>query len=134
MNTTFWLGFAAYLIPTFPLGYFWHLKIFKGAYDRLEIFRADMIIPMGLTSMLIQAAVFSWMYPRLFSTAPDSWMVSAGKSLLVYGVLAWSFVVLPVAAKYRMASVAEFVKLETVFTLIQFLVVCPIMAFVYRGH
>lgn len=132
MNTSFWLGFAAYLIPTFPLGYFWHLKIFKENYDRLEMYRTEVIIPLGLASMLIQAAIFSWAYPRLFSVA-DSWLSNAGKSMLVFGVLAWSFVVLPVAAKYRMASVTEFVKLETVFTFIQFLIVCPLMAFVYRA-
>lgn len=133
MTQQFWLGLAAYLLPTFPLGYFWHLSIFKANYDRLEMYRQDVIIPMGLASMLIQAAIFSWAYPKLFSTASSDWVASAGKCLLVYGILAWSFGVLPVAAKYRMSSVAEFVKLETIFTCIQFVIVCPILAFVYRS-
>ena len=25
---TYWLAVLAYVLPTFPLGYFWHLKTF----------------------------------------------------------------------------------------------------------
>jgi hypothetical protein len=40
--------------------------------------------------------------------------------------------VLPVAAKYRMASVPDFLVLETAFTALQFLIVSPLIAFVHR--
>jgi hypothetical protein len=46
-----------YLLPTFPLGYAWHLVTFKDAYDRLDMYRAEVIIPFGLASMLLQAAI-----------------------------------------------------------------------------
>ena len=52
----------------------------------------------------------------------------------VFALLAWSFTTLPVAAKYRMSSVADFLVLETSFTIVQFLVVAPLVAFAYRGR
>lgn len=63
MSLQFWLAVLAYLAPTFPLGYIWHLKTFKRTYDDLEIFRHDMIIPMGLGSMMLQAVLFAWAFP-----------------------------------------------------------------------
>ena len=128
----FWLGFLAYLVPTFPLGYFWHLSTFAASYDRLEIFRPDVIIPLGLLSMIIQGAIFSWAYPRLFSSRRESWTSGALGFGAVFGLLAWSFAVLPVAAKYRMASVADFMMLETAFTALQFIIVAPLMALAHR--
>lgn len=131
----FWLGFLAYLLPTFPLGYFWHLSVFASSYDRLEIFRGDVIIPLGLLSMIIQAAIFSWAYPRLFPPHRTSWTSGALSFGAIFGLLAWSFAVLPVAAKYRMASVADFIMLETAFTALQFIIVSPLMALAHRpGH
>ena len=66
---SFWLGMAAYLIPTFPIAFVWHLVLFESNYHALEIYRADPIIPFGLASMIIQAIVFSWVFPQVF---PDS--------------------------------------------------------------
>lgn len=133
MNSSFWLAFAAYLLPTFPLGYFWHLKTFAPEYEKLNIYRPDVIIPMGLASMVIQGLFFAWVYPRLFSTAPELWLPNAIKFALLFGALAWSFAVLPVAAKNRMASVPKFMALETAFTSLQFAVTSPLIALAWRG-
>jgi hypothetical protein len=133
MNRTFWLAALAYLGPTFPLGYFWHLDTFRAAYDRLEMYRADVIIPFGLVSMVIQALIFAWAYPRLFSTRREDWLKSAAGFFAVFAAASWSFTTLAVGAKYRMTSVPDFVKLETAFTLLQFAVVAPLIALVYRG-
>jgi hypothetical protein len=132
MSKAFWLAVAAYTIPTFPLGYFWHLKTFKTQYERLEMYRAEVLIPLGLISMLIQALIFAWIYPHLFSTSRESWLGGALRFGATFGLLAWSFAVLPVAAKYRMTSVVEFLKLETAFTVLQFAVVSPLIALAWR--
>lgn len=132
MDTQFWLAVAAYVLPTFPLGYFWHLKTFKAKYDALGIYREDVIIPLGLSSMIIQGLFFAWAYPKLFSTASDHWLSSALQFAAIFGVMAWSFLVLPVAAKNKMNSVADFIKLETAFTAIQFIVAGMLIALVYR--
>jgi hypothetical protein len=131
MKKPFVLAVLAYLVPTFPLGYFWHLVTFADQYHRLDLYRADVIIPLGLAAMAIQSVFFAWAYPRLFSTARADWMKSALRFGAVFGVLAWSFTTLPVAAKYKMSSLPDFLLLETGFTAVQFLVVSPLIALAY---
>lgn len=126
MNRTFWLAALAYLVPTFPLGYFWHLSLFADRYHGLAMYRDDVLIPLGLGSMLVQAVVYAWAYPRLFGDR--DWRSGAWRFGLVFGVLAWSLAVLPVAAKYRMGSVPEFLALETAFTALQYVIVAPLIA------
>jgi hypothetical protein len=132
MRGRFWLAALAYLLATFPLGYGWHLVAFKDAYDRLALYRADVIIPLGIASMLVQALFFAWVYPRLFSTRREDWLRSALAFGAVFAALAWSFTTLPVAAKYPMKSVVDFVWLETAFTLLQFAIVSPLSALAFR--
>jgi hypothetical protein len=128
----FWLGVAAYLVPTFPIAYTWHLVVFAPAYDALGIYRPDPIIPFGFASMLIQGIVFSWAYPRLFPERGGGIL----KPGLVYGlalaILSWSFTTLAVAAKNIMTSVPTYIQLETAFTLLQFLIVGPLIALACR--
>ena len=45
----------AYVVPTFALGFVWHLVLFDSYYEALAIYRPDVIIPFGFVSMLIQA-------------------------------------------------------------------------------
>ena len=133
MERHFWLAVAAYLLPTFPLGYVWHLNLFREQYERLAVYREQVIIPFGLASMSIQALVFAWLYPRIFTTAPDAWLSGAAGFGSVFGLLAWSFTTLPVVAKYRMTSLGSFLLLESGFTALQFLVVLPLVALAWRG-
>jgi hypothetical protein len=128
----FWLAVAAYLVPTFPIAYVWHLVWLAPSYDALGIYRPDPIIPFGLISMLIQGVIFSLAYPRFF---PDrgSLVLRPG---LIYGaglaILSWSFTTLAVAAKNIMGSVPTYIALETGFTVLQFVVVGPLIALAYR--
>ncbi|MBL8913873.1 MAG: hypothetical protein JNM17_24430 [Archangium sp.] len=132
MNRRFWLGFLAYLLPTFPLGYVWHLVVFKTTYEQLELFRDDVIIPFGLLSMTIQGLLFSWLFPRVTASAASP-VQGAVRFFALASVLAWSFTTLPVAAKYRMASVSGFMAIETGFTLAQYAIVVPLLALAWRG-
>ena len=132
MRSGFWGGFFAYLVPTFPLGYFWHLVWFHPLYERLEVYRDDVVIPLGLTSMIVQAALFSWAFPRLFVAPGRSWAATAALSFAAYSAIAWSFAVLPVAAKHRMSSVPDFVAVETAFTAVQYAIYAPLAAWVFR--
>jgi hypothetical protein len=130
---SFWLGVAAYLVPTFPIAYAWHLVVFAPAYEALGIYRPDPIIPFGFASMVIQALAFSWAFPRLFP-GHGSAILKPG---LAYGlglaILSWSFTTLAVAAKNIMTSVPTYIELETGFTLLQFLIVGPLIALAYRN-
>jgi hypothetical protein len=48
------------------------------------------------------------------------------------GLLSWSFTTLAVAAKNVMVSVPDYVLLETAFTILQFVVVGPLIALAHR--
>jgi hypothetical protein len=132
MNSKFWLGLVAYVVPSFPLAYAWYLTTFAENYKALDLLRPDVILPFGFITMLIQGALFSWAYPRLFSTARRDWASSALKCACTYALLAWSYAVLAVAAKIQMASVHDFMLLETGWTMLQFAVTAPLMALAWR--
>lgn len=134
MKKPFWWAVLAYLLPTFPLGYFWHLVMFADQYHRLAMYRDEVIVPLGLLSMVIQALLFAWSYPRLFSVYRGKWVHGALAFGAFFGLLAFSFAVLPVAAKYNMSSVTDFLLLESAFTLLQFSIVSPLVALAYKTN
>jgi hypothetical protein len=128
------LAVVAYMVPTFPLGYAWHLQLFQDRYRALELYRPEVLIPLGVASMLIQGVIFAWMYPKLFSTRRSDFHRSSIQFFIVFASLAWSFTTLPVAAKYQMSSVPAFFALETGFTVVQFLVVSPLISLAWRDR
>jgi hypothetical protein len=132
MSKKFWLGLIAYVVPSFPLAYSWHLTTFADQYAKLDLLRADPILPLGLATMILQGALFSWSYPRLFDTAKTAWLGSGLRAAAVFGSLAWSYAVLAVAAKTQMSSVSQFLALESGWTLLQFAVTMPLLAWVWR--
>jgi hypothetical protein len=133
MDKKFWLGLVAYVVPSFPLAFAWHLKSFAANYAALDLLRADPILPMGFATMVIQGALFSWAYPRLFNTERQAWLGSAARAFACFGLLAFSYAVLAVAAKTHMTSVKDFLALETGWTILQFIVTMPIVALAHRN-
>jgi hypothetical protein len=130
------LGILAYLIPTFALGFVWHLILFKDYYESLAIYRSDIIIPLGFGSMLVQSVLFAWIYARMFATSPSSRGALIFKYALLGAMLSWSFTTLAVGAKNIMSSVPRFMEIETAFTIVQWLLVAPLttLAFVGSRH
>src|SRR5260370_12187858 len=97
-RSSFWLGVAAYLAPTFPIAYVWHLVLFAPAYEALGIYRPDPIIPFGFASMVIQGIIFSWAYPRLFPGRGNAIFGPALPHQSTLAILSCSFTTLSVAA------------------------------------
>ena len=122
------LAVFAYLVPTFALGFVWHLVLFESYYDALGIYRRDIIIPFGFLSMLIQGAIFAWVYERVFAISGGPPLSRAVRYGLGGAALSWSFTTLAVAAKNVMASVGGYVLVESGFTVVQWLLVGPITA------
>ncbi len=121
--TPLYISIAAYLVPTFILGFVWHLKLFDARYKALAIYRDDVIIPFGLLSMATQAVIFSYVYIHLIQTM----FADATTRGLVYfvagAVLSWSYTTVAVGAKHRMTSVPNFFVIETAFTVAQWALV-----------
>jgi hypothetical protein len=131
MTKRIFIGALCYLIPTFALGFVWHLDAFKGYYDELAIYRKDVIIPFGFLSMSIQALLFAWIYARVFA----SWSGTGSRALgyAAFGaVLSWSFTTIAVAAKNVMSSVPDYLLIESGFTLVQWLIVGPLTSLFLR--
>ena len=128
----FGLAVLAYVVPTFALGFIWHLVLFEDYYRALRIYRDDLIIPFGLLSMLIQGGIFAWVYAQAFSRSTAGF----GSRALLYGalgaILSWSFTTLAVAAKNVMASVPSYMLIETGFTLVQWIMVAPLTVLAFR--
>jgi hypothetical protein len=116
----------AYLIPTFALGFVWHLVLFESYYDSLAIYRPDIIVPFGFLSMLIQAAIFAWLYDLAFAGRQGRLWTKAFAYGAVGAMLSWSFTTLAVAAKNIMASVPDYLLIETAFTIVQWTLVAPL--------
>jgi len=131
MRRSFVLALLAYLVPTFILGYVWHLQLFMNYYHDLGIYRPDVIIPFGFLSMLIQGAIFAAAYPRFVE---QPWRIASGiRFAALAALLSWSFTTLAVAAKHPMTSVSGFVLIETMFTFVQFALVGPLLPLSARG-
>jgi hypothetical protein len=132
MSRRYVLAVLAYLLPTFALGFTWHLVLFTDYYGALAMYRKDVIIPFGFASMFIQGSIFAALYPRLVSTAREQWLGSALKAGALFTLFSWSFTTLAVSAKNVMSSVPDYMLIETAFTVIQFALVMPLMALALR--
>jgi hypothetical protein len=124
----------AYFVPTFTLGYVWHLVLFHSYYEALAIYRRDIIIPFGFVSMLIQAAIFAWIYDKAFTGAGGSLLSRTLRYGAVCAALSWSFTTLAVSAKNVMASVPDYLLIETAFTITQWALVAPLTVLSMQWH
>jgi len=127
------LGLCAlsYLVPTFVLGFVWHLVIFKKYYDALAMYRQDVIIPFGFLSMTIQAVLFAWVFDGLFAPRLENAIKRAASFAAFGAVLSWSFTTVAVAAKNVMTSVPDYLLIETAFTVVQWAMVGPLTVLVH---
>jgi len=127
----FLLAVLAYIVPTFALGFVWHLILFKQYYEALAIYRSDIIIPFGFVSMLIQACVFAWIYEKAFARRSGTMFSRALAYAALGAALSWSFTTLAVAAKNVMASVPDYLVIESAYTVVQWIIVGPLTALVF---
>lgn len=132
MTKYIFLGALCYLIPTFVLGFVWHLVAFEGYYAALAIYRDDVIIPFGFLSMSIQALLFAWIYARLFASRAR--LTARALGYAAFGAaLSWSFTTIAVAAKNVMSSVPDYLLIESGYTIAQWLIVAPLTAWLVRS-
>jgi hypothetical protein len=127
----FGLAVLAYLVPTFALGFVWHLMLFEDYYAALQIYRSDIVVPLGFLSMLIQAIIFAWIFSKTFADSAGSWLARGFTYAALGAALSWSFTTIAVAAKNVMASVPDYLVIETAFTIVQRMMVGPLTALAF---
>lgn len=131
MIARYGLAVLAYVIPTFALGFIWHLVLFDAYYKALQIYRSDIIVPFGFLSMLIQAAIFTWLFEKAFARTQNTWLSRGLLYALLGGALSWSYTTIAVAAKNVMTSVPDYLLIESAFTAVQWLIVGPLTAYIF---
>ena len=119
-----------YLLITFPLGYTWHLVLFKNAYEALGVYtRSQPIIPLGILSMLIQGPILAYLYPRWRGGGPR--LSSAFKFCLLMGLFFASGTVIALAAKSQIANLPLWFGLNFAFHFLQFSLTALVFAAVF---
>lgn len=131
MNKKLLYSVLAYMLPTFPLGYLWHLTVFADFYKSLHVYREDVLLPFGIGAMLVQGGIWAVLYRRLFEG--ETVIRGAVRFASIAAPLAWSFMALAVSAKHQMTSPFAFLGIETCFIAVHYAIVSPLIAMVYRG-
>jgi hypothetical protein len=130
MNPKFWLAAASYLVITFAMAASWHLVFFRQVYARLGVFtRPKPIIPLGILSMVLQAAVVAYLYPFFYRGGTP--LFEGATFGLLLGVFMGSNAVLAEAGKNQVGSLRTWITLEGVYYLLQFKIVGIAIALVY---
>jgi len=130
VNSKFWMAAASYLVLTFIMAAGWHLALFKNVYTRLGAFtRPRPIIPLGILSMVLQAAVVAYLYPFFYHGGSP---VTEGATFgLLLGVFMGSNAVLAEAGKNEVGPLRTWIPLEGVYYLVQFILVGLVIGLIY---
>jgi len=126
----FTLAVLAYIFVTFVIAAGWHLVVFKDLYDQLGIFtRKEPVIPLGIASMIMQALVLSYLYPRYYRGG------GILKEGLIFGaltgVLMASIAVFAEAGKQQVSSLPFWLVFESAYYLLQFGILGVVIAKIY---
>ena len=126
----FFLAAIAYVIVTFAVAASWHLVFFKDLYDQLGIFtRKEPLIPLGITSIIMQGLVLSYLYPVFFKGGSP--LMQGLKFGLLIGVLMASIAVFAEAGKQHVSSLTTWLAFESMYYLLQFGLVGVIIGLIY---
>lgn len=118
MTSSIIFGSLAYIIPTFLLAYFWHLKLFKKQYEIWDYAGGNPSPPLGLLSMIVQGLVLSILYAWA-PIAHNSFLTSIS-FIGILGAFHWSTHVIAAMAKNPKTRNLKYFLVETFFLLLQF--------------
>src|SRR5688500_20291658 len=112
------LTVVAYALTTFGVQGASHFAINADHFASLSIMRAEPLIALGITSMLIQGLIFAWLYP-VYANGASTLRKSILFSWLIGGFLA-SYIVLGEAGKYAIPSVSSWIVVELSAAFVQY--------------
>jgi hypothetical protein len=117
MSKKFIFAFVAYGVITFVMAAGWHLGVFASVYEQLGVFtREKPIIALGVFSMLIQAGVVAYLYPRFYRGGNP---IKTGALFgFLLGLFMGSNAVLGEAGKNKVGSLITWILLEGAFYVI----------------
>lgn len=128
MNKKFVLAFFAYIALTFACAVIWHLVLFHDYYLSVGM-RKDPLMYLGVMSMLIQAAVLTYLYPRVYKGGEP--LKEGAKFGFSMGLFLASFAALADAGKFDLGSPIAWILHEGTVTLFQFTLAGIIIGLIY---
>ena len=127
-NATFWKSFGVYTVLTMACAAGWHLGLFPGVYAAANM-RREPLIHLGMFSVLIQAAIVSWLYPRVGGNGAP--LAEGAKFGLLIGLLIGSYGVLAEAGKFDVGPLGQWLVYEGTYFLLQFTLVGAVLGWVH---
>jgi hypothetical protein len=117
----FALATLGYVVPTFILGFVWHLVLFKDVYDAFGVYnRPDPIIPLGLGTMVLQGLLLAWLYSRAVDAGAARSRRDALVFQLVIGLFFVSGTIVALAAKAQISNLPGWFAYNFAFSALQF--------------
>ena len=123
------LGALAYILPSMPWGYFWHLKVFKKNYDKWQYFGPAPSVPLAFLAMFIQGTILSVTYAILPVEHASIANIFIFASIM--GIFFWSRVVVPSMASHVTTRTPGFFFLETAYLVGQYALFGALLCVVY---
>ena len=123
------LGALAYIIPSMPWGYFWHLRVFKKSYEKWQFFGLNPSVPLAFIAMVIQGTILSVLYARL--PIEHASVVNVFTFVSIMGIFFWSRVVVPSMASNAPSRTLGFFFLETAYLVGQYALFGALLCVVY---
>jgi hypothetical protein len=126
------LTVVAYVLTTFAVQGTSHFAINADHFAAIPIMRAEPMIALGITSMVIQGLIFAWLYP-IYATGASTLRKSITFSWLIGGFLA-SYIVLGEAGKYAIPSVSSWIAVEALAAFAQFTLFGVWLGLIHRAR
>lgn len=112
------LTVVAYVLTTFVVQGTSHFAINAEHFAAIPIMRAEPMLPLGITSMIIQGLIFAWLYPN-YSNGTSTMRKAMTLSWLIGGFLA-SYIVLGEVGKYAIPNVTNWIVVEASAAFVQY--------------
>jgi hypothetical protein len=125
------LTVVAYALTTFAVQGTSHFAVNADYYASIPIMRAEPLVPLGITSMLIQGFIFAWLYP-VYAGGASTLRKSIVFSWLIGGFLA-SYIVLGEAGKYAIPSLASWIAVESLAAFAQYTIFGVWLGLIHRA-
>ena len=120
-----------YLVATFATQALSHFLIFASHYAQVSYLKAEPIFPLGLSSMLVQGAILSFVYTR--SRFIDHGIKGAVVCAWLFGAFLVSYIALAEAAKYSVPNAWTWIAVETGVGFFQFSLAGMLLGWAHAG-
>lgn len=122
---------AAYFVITLGWAYPWHMVFFHELYVEMGAFqRAEPIMPLGISAILIQGIVIGYLYPFFYQQGHP--IIQGVKFNLIIGLMTYTAMGFATAAKFQIEPISQFLTYHTIFQTIQFTLTGIALGIIYK--